>query len=174
MSEILTNSGDPMQAQYDFDGAIVGRKVDSFYLHLAAQCFVAGELNQRGIFATVTHGAAQHADVLAVDDSTGQSASIEVKIAAFPNRRWLTGGNSLRSESIRQNGFWVLVLLPATPAEPALAPRFFVYTSEELVRLASIAPTAGTKATHGVTLADAEASQGEGQWNKIAGWLRRK
>lgn len=171
MSETLTMDSDSMQPQYDFSNAIVGRKEDSFYLHLAAEHFVAGELIRRGVFATVTHGAAQHADVLVTDKTTGQSAVIEIKTAVHPNRRWLIGGNSVRRANISPHNFWVLVLFGATPTETV--PRFFVYTSEELIRLASAEPAPGRN-THGVILADAEASQAEGCWDKIAGWLRRK
>ena len=167
MSETLTTNDDTMQPQYDFSNAVVGRKIDTFYIGLAAQCFVAGELNRRGIFATVTHGASQKADVIAVEDATGESITIEVKAAALPNRRWIAGGKSLRLENTRPNRFWVLALFGAM-GDAAFTPRYFVYTEEELARL-----VAGTEIS-GVTLADAEGSQAEGRFDKIAAWLRRK
>lgn len=179
---------DAMQMEYDFSRAVRGRQEEKYYLALAGEFFVAGELNRRGIFATVTYGAAKNADVMVVDDQTGQSAVIEVKTTALPNRRWITGRNAIRPESVRPNHFWALVLLPALNGDSTASPRFFVFTSEEIVNATTAiadsyaekylqkhgTPFASDKGVYGLSLEEVEATQTEARWEKITNWLHRK
>ncbi len=175
-----------MLPEYDFNQGVRGSQQQKYFLSLAGEFYVAAELHRRGIYASVTYGAAKNADVLVFDQSTGQTAVVEVKTTASPNQKWLTGAHSLNKESVQPHIFWVLVLLPA---ENTLgSPRYFVMSSEELVQEASArfqqysqkyqekhgVSYPPEKGVHGLTLSDVEALQCEDQWSKITNWLQRK
>lgn len=173
--------------EYDFSNGVRGSQQQKYSLNLAGEFYVAAELNRRGIFASVTYGAAKNADVLAFDQQSRQTAIIEVKTTASPNKKWITGQHSIDKNSIHSQLFWVLVLVP-DKENTSTAPRFFVFTSKELVDKVSEAHdaySAGYLAKHGVpfqdtrgvyslSVEDAEAMQVEGQWAKISDWLARK
>ena len=156
--------------EYDFSGGIRGSQQQKYSLNLAGEFYVAAELNRRGIFASVTYGAAKNADVLAFDQQSRQTAVIEVKTTAVPNKKWITGRHSIDKNSIDSQSFWVLVLLPNQENTDG-SPRFFVFTSQELVEKVS---DQDSKGVYSLSLDDAEAMQAEGQWAKITDWLARK
>ena len=173
--------------EYNFSGGVRGSQQEKYSLNLAGEFYVAAELNRRGIFASVTYGAAKNADVLAFDQQSRQTAVIEVKTTARPNKKWITGRHSIDKNSIHSQLFWVLVLIPSRE-ELDNAPRFFVFTSKELVEKVSEnhdAYRTRYQEKHGISFQDnegvysfslheAEAMQAEGQWAKIADWLARK
>lgn len=173
--------------EYDFSSGVHGSQQQKYSLNLAGEFYVAAELNRRGIFASVTYGAAKNADILAFDQQSRQTAVIEVKTTASPNKKWLTGQHSIDKNSIDPQLFWVLVLAPSKE-DTLSAPRFFVFTSQELVEKVSAAhaaysagyfeehrvPFQDSKGVYSLSLSDAEAMQAEGQWEKIANWLARK
>ncbi len=173
--------------ELDFSGGVRGSQQQKYALSLAGEFYVAAELNRRGIFASVTYGAAKNADVLAFDQQSRQTAVIEVKTTAIPNKKWLTGLHSIDKNSIDPQLFWVLVLAPGKE-DTLSAPRFFVFTSQELVEKVSanhtIYSTAylerngvqfqDSRGVYSLLLSEAEAMQAEGQWGKIANWLARK
>lgn len=173
--------------EHDFSNGNRGSQQQKYSLNLAGEFYVAAELNRRGIFASVTYGAAKNADVLAFDHQSRQTAVIEVKTTASPNKKWLTGQHSIDKNSIDAQLFWVLVLVPSIEGAET-APRFFVFTSTELVEKVSEnhgayrtgyqenrgAPFQDSKGVYSLSLNEAEAMQAEGQWGKIADWLARK
>ena len=173
--------------EYDFSSGNRGSQQQKYSLNLAGEFYVAAELNRRGIFASVTYGAAKNADVLAFDQQSRQTAVIEVKTTASANRKWITGPHSIDKNSINSQLFWVLVLVPGIE-EGNASPRFFVFTSKELVEKVSenhAAYRAGYQEKHNtqfqnsggvysLLISEAEAMQAEGQWGKIADWLARK
>ena len=73
--------------EYNFSNGVRGSQQQKYSLNLAGEFYVAAELNRRGIFASVTYGAAKNADVLAFDQQSHQTAVIEVKTTAFPNKK---------------------------------------------------------------------------------------
>ncbi len=172
--------------EHDFSNGVRGSQRQKYSLNLAGEFYVAAELNRRGIFASVTYGAAKNADVLAFDQQSRQTAVIEVKTTASPNKKWITGQHSIDKNNTDSQLFWVLVLVP--DEDMHTSPRFFVFTSKELVDRVSeshIAYRARYQEKHGtqfqdsggvysLTLSEAEAMQGEGQWAKISDWLTRK
>ena len=173
--------------EYDFSSGVRGSQQQKYALNLAGEFYVAAELNRRGIFASVTYGAAKNADVLAFDQQSRQTAVIEVKTTASPNKKWLTGLHSIDKNSIDPQLFWVLVLAPAKE-ETLSSLRFFVFTSQELIEKvsanhaiysASYLERNGvqfqeSRGVYSLLLSEAEAMQAEGQWAKIANWLARK
>ena len=173
--------------EHDFSNGNRGSQQQKYALNLAGEFYVAAELNRRGIFASVTYGAAKNADVLAFDQQSRQTAVIEVKTTASPNKKWLTGQHSIDKNAIDAQLFWVLVLVSSTEGADT-APRFFVFTSKELVEKVSEnhnayrtgyqekhgVPFQDTKGVYSLSLGEAEAMQAEGQWGKIADWLARK
>lgn len=173
--------------EYDFSQGVRSTQKDKYFLNLAGEFFVAAELNRRGVYAAVTYGAAKNADVIAIDQQTNQTAVLEVKTTAFPNRKWLTGQNSLNTAAAHPHLFWVLVLLPAQEQASA-APRYFVLTSGELTQKVSkyaqeysaryetrhSTPFDQMKGVYSLTLQDAEEMQCEDRWDKIVQWLVRK
>lgn len=174
--------------EYDFSSGVRGSQQQKYSLNLAGEFYVAAELNRRGIFASVTYGAAKNADVLAFDQQSRQTAVIEVKTTAGSNKKWLTGRHSIDKNSIDVQLFWVLVLVPGIEDGTDAAPRFFVFTSKELVEKVSEnhdayrmgyqekhgVPFQDNKGVYSLSLNEAEAMQAEGQWGKIADWLARK
>ena len=173
--------------EYDFSNGVRGSQQQKYSLNLAGEFYVAAELNRRDIFASVTYGAAKNADVLAFDQHSRQTAGIEVKTTARPNKKWITGQHSIDKNSIHAQLFWVLVLVPSWE-ELDNAPRFFVFTSKELVEKVSEnhdayraryrekhdTPFQDSAGVYSFSLGEAEAMQAEGQWAKIADWLSRK
>ncbi len=173
--------------EYDFSNGIRGSQQQKYALNLAGEFYVAAELNRRGIFASVTYGAAKNADVLAFDQQSRKTAVIEVKTTAGVNRKWITGQHSIDKNSINSQLFWVLVLVPGIE-DADTSPRFFVFTSKELVEKVSeshAAYRARYQETHGtqfqdsggvysLAISEAESMQVEGQWAKISDWLARK
>lgn len=173
--------------EHDFSGGVRGSQQQKYFLNIAGEFYVAAELNRRGIYASVTYGAAKNADVLAFNQESRQTAVIEVKTTASPNQKWITGQHSINENSKHPQSFWVLVLLPDEKSADG-KPRFFVFTSKELVdkvsenhRLYSEqyqekqdAPFQDSRGVYSLTLAEAEAMQTEGQWTKISDWLARK
>ena len=173
--------------EYDFSNGVRGSQQQKYSLNLAGEFYVAAELNRRGIFASVTYGAAKNADVLAFDQQSRQTAIIEVKTTAHPNKKWITGQHSIDKDNIHPQLFWVLVLVP-DKGNTDTAPRFFVFTSKELVEKVSAihdSYSASYLAKHGVpfqdsrgvyslSLEDAETMQAEGQWSKISEWFACK
>ena len=122
--------------EHDFSNGNRSSQQQKYALNLAGEFYVAAELNRRGIFASVTYGAAKNADVLAFDQQSRKTAVIEVKTTASPNRKWITGQHSIDESSISSQLFWVLVLVPV-PEDANGSPRFFVFTSQELVEKVS-------------------------------------
>ena len=92
-------------------------------LGLAGEFLVAGELQRRGIIASVTYGTAKKADVIALSPSLSSAVVMEVKSTSNP--KWVLG-NSLPDKSEK---LWVLVHLPKLQTE---SPRYFIITSREL------------------------------------------
>lgn len=173
--------------EHNFSNGVRGSQQQKYSLNIAGEFYVAAELNRRGVYASVTYGAAKNADVLAFDQESRQTAVIEVKTTAEPNKKWITGRHSIDENSIHPHLFWVLVLLPSLDNSEG-SPRFFVFTSKELVAKVSSAHSVyseqyqvkhGTsfqdsKGVYSLLLSDAESMQAEGQWSKIAEWLARK
>ncbi len=176
--------------EYDFGTGVRGSQQQKHSLNLAGELYVAAELNRRGIFASVTYGAAKNANVLAFDQQSRsrQTAVIEVKTIASPNTKWLTGLHSISKSSIYPHLFWVLVLLPDLESAET-NPRYFVFTSQELVDKMYVehrlyakrryqetqgVPMEDNRGYYSFLLADAEAMQAEGQWSKIIDWFARK
>lgn len=173
--------------EYDFSSGVRGSQQQKYALNLAGEFYVAAELNRRGIFASVTYGAAKNADVLAFDPQSRQTAVIEVKTTAAPNKKWITGQHSIDKYSINPQLFWVLVLVP-DKQDTHSAPRFFVFTSQELVEKVSAnhavysaaylerhnVPFQDSTGVYSLSLSEAEAMQTEGRWGKIANGLARK
>lgn len=185
MKETISNQEDVVE--YDFSGGIRGSQQQKYFLNIAGEFYVAAELNRRGIYASVTYGAAKNADVLAFDRQSRQTAVIEVKTTASPNKKWLTGGQSIDKDSVHPQLFWVLVLLPGE-GNTESSPRYFVFTSKELVEKVAEThrvysqqyhsrpgvPFQDSKGVYSLTLDDAEAMQAEQQWEKITEWFARK
>ena len=173
--------------EHDFSSGVRGSQQQKYSLNLAGEFYVAAELNRRGIFASVTYGAAKNADVLAFDQQSKQTATIEVKTTGHPNKKWITGQHSIDKNSIQSQLFWVLVLVP-DKEDINTAPRFFVFTSKELVEKVSENhdsyrtgyqekhgfPFQDGKGVYSLFLEEAEAMQAEGQWGKISEWLAQK
>ncbi len=173
--------------EYDFSSGVRGSQQQKYALNLAGEFYVAAELNRRGLFASVTYGAAKNADVLAFDPQSRQTAVIEVKTTASPNKKWVTGQHSIDKNSINPQIFWVLVLVP-DKQDTYSAPRFFVFTSQELVEKVSAnhavysakylekhrVPFQDNTGVYSLSLQEAEAMQAEGRWGKIANGLARK
>ena len=173
--------------EYDFSNGVRGSQQQKYSLNLAGEFYIAAELNRRGIFASVTYGAAKNADVLAFDQQSRKTAVIEVKTTAQPNKKWLTGQHSIDKSRIDAQLFWVLVLMPSQQDAHA-APRFFVFTSQELVEKVSenhdahrgryqenhSVPFQDSKGVYSLSLEEAETMQAEGQWSKISDWFACK
>ncbi len=173
--------------EHNFSGGVRGSQQQKYFLNIAGEFYVAAELNRRGIYASVTYGAAKNADVLAFDQESRQTAVVEVKTTASPNKKWITGQHSISENSINPQSFWVMVLLPDDNNADG-KPRFFVLTSKELVdrvsenhRLYSEqyqekhgVPFQDIRGVYSLLLAEAEEMQSEGQWSKISDWLARK
>lgn len=173
--------------EHDFSNGNRGSQQRKYSLNLAGEFYVAAELNRRGIFASVTYGAAKNADVLAFSQQSRKTAVIEVKTTASANRKWITGQHSINKNSIDPQLFWVLVLVPGIE-EADTAPRFFVFTSKELVEKVSenhdtyrarYQEKHGTQfqdsgGVYNLLISEAEAMQAEGQWAKISDWLARE
>lgn len=85
----------------------------------------------------------------------------------------MTGQHSIDKTSIDPQLFWVLVLAPSKE-DTLSAPRFFVFTSQELVEKVSTKHVQDSKRVYILQLSEAEAMQAEGQWAKIVNWLARK
>ncbi len=174
-------------AEHNFSNGNRGSQQQKYSLNLAGEFYVAAELNRRGIFASVTYGAAKNADVLAFDQQSKQTATIEVKTTGHPNKKWITGQHSIDKNSIHSQLFWVLVLVP-DKENIDTAPRFFVFTSKELVERVSENhdsyrtgyqekhgfPFQESKGVYSLSVEEAEAMQAEGKWSKISDWLERK
>ena len=170
--------------EHDFSNGIRGSQQQKYALNLAGEFYVAAELNRRGIFASVTYGAAKNADVLAFNQQSRKTAVIEVKTTASANKKWITGQHSIDKSSINSQLFWVLVLVPGIEDADA-SPRFFVFTSKELVGKVSESHAAyrakyqekhGTQfqdsgGIYSLSITEAEAMQAEGQWSKLYDWL---
>ena len=92
-------------------------------LGLAGEFLVAGELQRRGIMASVTYGNAKRADVVALSPLLTSAVVVEVKSTSSP--KWVLG-NSLPDKSEK---LWVLVHLPELQTE---SPRYFIVYSHEL------------------------------------------
>jgi len=184
-----SDTGSEVVSGHDFRNGTRGSQKQKYFLNIAGEFFVAGELNRRGVFASVTYGAAKNADVLVVDPDSQQTAVIEVKTTSSSNNKWLTGAHSLDENNIRPHLFWVLTLLPDI-TEANCAPRYFVLSSRELIENVSERhqeyaaayhatngvpfQVQGSQAVYSLRLEDVEAMQCEGQWSKITDWLARK
>ena len=114
------------------------------FLNMAGEFLVAAELNRRRILSAVTYGAAKSADVWAFDDISNRAVRVEVKATGINNQSWLVGNKAIVRENWNPDIFWVLVLLPTphpitsetTDEKRGLhAPRFFVFSSEEIGKL---------------------------------------
>ena len=176
-----------MAAEYDFSSGVRGSRQQKYFLNIAGEFYVAAELNRRGIFASVTYGAARNANVLAFDQASRQTAVIEVKTTALPNKKWITGQHSISLDSNHPQSFWVLVLLPDDENTQG-RPRFFIFTSQELRDKVSenhrgyserhqasrVTAFQDSRRDTSLLLEEAEAMQAEEQWSKISDWLARK
>lgn len=174
-------------AEYNFSNGVRGSQQQKYFLNIAGEFYVAAELNRRGIYASVTYGAAKNADVLVFDQESRQTAVIEVKTTASPNKKWVTGQHSINHDNKHPHTFWVLTLLPDI-REMQGSPRFFVFTSQELVEKVSAShrlysesyqkrhgvPFEDSKGVYSLSLEEAEAMDAEGKWAKIQEWLARK
>lgn len=96
-----------------------------YHLAMAAEYFVAAQLQRLGVAASVTYGNAKSADVIALDRMSGKAVVIEVKSSS--SGRWLVGSR-VPAPSLQP---WVFVFVPQ---EIAQAPEFFVVTQAQLHR----------------------------------------
>lgn len=152
---------------------------EKYSLSLAGEFYVAAELHRHGIHASVSYGTAKNADVYAFAPSTNRYVKVEVKSASAGSLNWPTGKNSIYDELISPDTFWVFVLVPLP--DDAIAPEFFVYSSEELVRALQASANAynegykarhgrnfdQNKGVHGLQVARAREMGGKNAWAKI-------
>lgn len=101
----------------------MSKQSQKYHLSMAGEFFVAAELQRRGVSAAVTYGNAKAADVVAFAPDGERAVVIEVKSTA--QGRWVVGG-ALPEPSKHP---WVFVKIPA---EPSLAPTYFVLLQSEL------------------------------------------
>ncbi len=178
----MTVSNPEPLVEHNFSNGVRGSQQQKYFLNIAGEFYVAAELNRRGIYASVTYGAAKNADVLAFDQESRQTAVIEVKTTA-----WVTGQHSINESNKHSHTFWVLTLLPDVK-ETQGSPRFFVFTSKELVEKVSEShrlysegyqkkhgvPFEDSKGVYSLSLEEAESMDAEGKWAKIQEWLAQK
>ena len=142
----------------------------SYLLNLAGEYRVCSELNQRGIFATVTYGNMKSVDVYAI----GGAKALRIEVKTTQKKQFVTGisQKGLASDPAAPH-FWVLFQLTSE------CERFFVLTHEEICRVQERRNRAYAeryRAKHGtspylkagvdnVTVEDV--TPYEGQWQKI-------
>jgi hypothetical protein len=98
-------------------------QAQKYSLAVAGEFFVAAQIYRLGARASVTYGNAKRADVVAVGQTSGKAAVIEVKSSSAG--RWPVG--SRVPPPSKQ--LWVFVHLPHNASE---APEYFVLTQHQL------------------------------------------
>jgi hypothetical protein len=163
-----------------------GNQSEKYNVGLSGEYYVAAELCRHGVTASVTLGSAKNVDIIALAPEGNRYARIEVKstwLQPGGGGKWPTGRHSIDEARICPDTFWVLVLIPR-PGD-ITPPRFFVFTSEELINT-----TLGVVTEHeakflakngkafdratgvpNLTLKQIESSNAEGAWGKILGRL---
>jgi len=98
---------------------------------VAGEYFVAAELSQRGIVATLTLKNTPKIDILATNLETGQYANIQVKTMSFSNKQGWRLSNKDEEKSNIKNHFYVLVNL----VEVGQLPEYYVIPQAKLADL---------------------------------------
>lgn len=93
----------------------------NWYLGIAGEFLVAGELHRRHIRSVIIYGNAKKADIVAVNGS--RSVIIEVK--SSPRSKWVIS----RAPPEKSDVIWALVYIPR---DHKLPPQYFILTDEEL------------------------------------------
>ena len=98
---------------------------------VSGEFFVAAELSQRGIVATMTMKNTPSIDILAANLSTGQAANIQVKTMSIGNNAgWRLGKKDENSSGIA-NHYYVFVDLKG----PGILPEYIIVPQNELAKL---------------------------------------
>ena len=105
---------------------------DKHFLNLAGEFLVAGELNRRSVYCSVTYGFSKQADIIAFANDRRRTVWIEVKTTS--KVEFIVGPKALDTTLISSDVFWVLVYVPEDKAK---SPQYFVLTSAELCKRAS-------------------------------------
>ena len=98
-------------------------QADKYHLSLAAEYYVAAELQRQGLHASVTYGNAKQTDVVVFSDASALAVVVEVK--ATSKESWIVGGQVPPPADKP----WVFVHVPEALREP---PRCYVLTQTEL------------------------------------------
>lgn len=99
------------------------KQKQKYHLSLCGEYLVAGELQRRGINASVTYGNAKSADVVAFSESRNRVITVEVKTTGQP--KWVIGNHV--PESSQQP--WVFVFAPPDHSQ---SPEYYVVSQQEL------------------------------------------
>lgn len=98
---------------------------------IAGEYFVAAELSQRGIVATLTLKNTPRVDVIATNLLTGKVANIQVKTMSVENNQgWRLSKKDEESSEIK-NFFYVLVNLKG----PSELPEYYIFPHKKLAEI---------------------------------------
>lgn len=98
-------------------------QADKYHLSLAAEYYVAAELQRQGLHASVTYGNAKQTDIVVFSDASALAVVVEVK--ATSKDSWIVGGQVPPPAGKP----WVFVYIPQASGAP---PQYFVLTQSEL------------------------------------------
>lgn len=103
------------------------KKSESNIVGTAGEYFVAAELAQRGVVATITLKNTPYIDILATNLKTGKNANIQVKTMSIGNNAgWHLGPKDEKPSGVA-NHFYVLVDLQG----PSMLPNYIILPKKE-------------------------------------------